>query len=78
MKGREDLSPAKRGRLGGLAMFARHGNLHMRIIGRAGYESTLERHFAGDARAHYEHLLRLRHAPQVLCPRNRCTVRKAA
>ena len=63
---------ADRGRLGGLETLKRHGSFHMRVIGRAGYEVTLERHFAGDAQAMHSHLLKLRHAPKVWCERSQC------
>ena len=66
-----------RGRQGGLATLARHGQHHFSIIGRAGYEVTLERHFAGDARAMHEYLTRCRHAVSKHSPSLRCRVRRA-
>ena len=36
------------GRRGGRATAQRHGPDHMRQIGKAGYQTTLERYFAGD------------------------------
>ena len=66
------LSLSERGKKGGQKTLEEHGNQHMRIIGRAGYESTLERHYAGDAKAMHSHLLKLRHAPRTWCERSRC------
>jgi hypothetical protein len=65
------LSPSERGKKGGQKTLGKHGAQHMRIIGRAGYESTLERHYAGDASLMHAHLLKLRHAPKTWCERSR-------
>jgi hypothetical protein len=71
------LSLSERGKKGGQKTLEEHGIQHMQIIGRAGYESTLERHYAGDAKAMHSHLLKLRHAPKTWCERSRCWKRAA-
>jgi hypothetical protein len=78
MKGRIlPLSPSERGKKGGQKTLEEHGTQHMQIIGRAGFESTLERHYAGDAKAMHSHLLKLRHAPKTWCERSQCWRRAA-
>jgi hypothetical protein len=84
------LSLSERGKKGGQKTLEEHGTQrprpvrcrfgvkkHMQIIGRAGYESTLERHYAGDAKAMHSHLLKLRHAPKTWCERSQCWRRAA-
>jgi hypothetical protein len=71
------LSLSERGRKGGQRTLEEHGTQHMRIIGRAGYEAVLERHYSGDASEMHAHLLRLRHAPKVWCERSQCWTRAA-
>jgi hypothetical protein len=71
------LSFSERGRKGGQKTLEEHGVQHMQIIGRAGYESTLERCYAGDAKAMHSHLLKLRHTPKMWCERSRCWRRAA-
>ena len=79
------LTPSERGRKGGQKTLEEYGTQHMQIIGRAGYESTLERHYAGDAKAScnaredvtHSHLLKLRHAPRMWCERSQCWGRAA-
>ena len=70
------LSLSERGRKGGQRTLEEHGLQHMRIIGRAGYEATLERHYSGDASGMHAHLLRLRHVPKVWCERSQCWKRE--
>jgi hypothetical protein len=71
------LSLSERGRKGGQRTLEEHGTQHMRIIGRAGYEAVLERHYSGDAGGMHAHLLRLRYAPKVWCERSQCWTRAA-
>ncbi len=71
------LTPSERGRKGGQKTLEEHGLQHMQIIGRAGYESTLERRYSGDAKAMHSHLLKLRHAPRTWCERSQCWRRAA-
>jgi hypothetical protein len=70
------LTLSERGRKGGQRTLEEHGLQHMRIIGRAGYEAVLERHYSGDASGMHAHLLRLRHAPKTWCERSQCWKRE--
>jgi hypothetical protein len=70
------LTPSERGRKGGQRTLEEYGTQHMRIIGRAGYEAVLERHYSGDASEMHAHLLRLRHAPKTWCERSQCWKRE--
>jgi hypothetical protein len=71
------MNHAQRGQLGGQRTLARHGHHHFEVIGRLGYEVTLERHFAGDAKAMQTFLTRCRHTPTRYDARSRCRVRSA-
>jgi hypothetical protein len=50
---------AAHGRKGGQTTVQRHGRAHMQRIGRAGFRATVQRHYAGDARAYLNRLIAL-------------------
>lgn len=68
---------AERGKLGGQATYQRHGSMHMEAIGRAGFETTVERYYGGDVQA-YMDALRQRQAKGEHDPRLGCQVRRPA
>jgi hypothetical protein len=71
------LTHTERGRLGGQRNLARHGHHHFEVIGRPGYEITLERHFGNDPLAMQTFLNRCRHSTTRYDARSRCRVRTA-
>jgi hypothetical protein len=48
---------ATHGRKGGMTTVQRHGRAHMQRIGKQGFQATVQRHYAGDARAYVNKLI---------------------
>lgn len=71
------LTAAERGSLGGKTTHQRHGSMHMEAIGRAGFQTTVERYYGGDVQA-YMNALRSRQAGGEYDPRSQCRVRRPA
>lgn len=45
------MTKAEAARLGGLAVVAKYGRAHMRVIGKRGYQAVVNKYFDGDAEA---------------------------
>lgn len=70
-------SRSERGRKGGQATLEKHGSHHFSIIGTAGRQAVLEKHWNGDARAMHRFLSRCRWARRRYDERLGCTVRQS-
>jgi hypothetical protein len=67
----------ERGQRGGRITLERYGQAHFAAIGRAGYESRLERHHNGDPAALQRYLCACRWANKVYQPTLGCRVQTA-
>jgi hypothetical protein len=55
----------ERGSAGGKQTVARHGKSHMQTIGKKGFQTTVARHWEGDAKSYVEYLHRRAHKAQI-------------
>lgn len=72
------LTHAERGRLGGLRTSARHGQVHMEAIGRAGLHGGVQRYYNGDVGAYMAALRARITTDAVFDPRLGCRVKHSA